>query len=158
MRLMRFAFIISMSLLFLVFVKRPLKEIFYTSDKNTPAHWIYNSMMHPFDTLWIFYRPDRNLQHDISEIHSKNIISGNIASLKQSQGERDPYTSALRIALSSNCYYYGQLDNELSLQQQEDELQKMKIDYFLTWGNTEWGNSSPVYFNRDTGLRIYMMK
>jgi hypothetical protein len=155
---MRFAFIISMSLLFLVFVKRPFKEIFYTSDKNTPAHWIYNSMKHPFDTLWIFYRPDRNLQHNINEILSKKIIIGNIASLKHRQGERDPYTNALRIALSTNCYYYGQLDDELNLQQQKDELQKMNIDYLLTWGNTEWGNGALVYLNMETGLRIYKLK
>ena len=139
-------------------IKRPLKEIFFTSDENLPVQWMFHSLKQPLTTLWILYKPDLQLQQDIQEIEKAGILKGNVASLKVNSSERDPYTNSLRIARENHCRYFGQLDYGLSEEKQLMELQKFKIDFLLTSGYKEWGLTSPVYFNPETGIRIYKVK
>jgi hypothetical protein len=138
--------------------KRPVKEILFNSDSDYPPYWFFQAAKHPFITLWIFYRQDYQLNKLIEDLHQKKIISKNIASLKERNMERDSYTSALRIAQDENCLYYGQVDDELNFQQQQDELKKMNVDYLITWQNTEWGNVPPVYYNVEARVRVYFLK
>jgi putative Ca2+/H+ antiporter (TMEM165/GDT1 family) len=137
-------------------IKRPMKDIIFTNDENTPLGWFVKATKHPFQTMWVFYRPDHRLQREISDIHEKKIILGNIASLKNSDKERDSYTKALRLVHSENCIYFGQIDDKLTLQDQISELKKMNIDYLITWKNTPWGGGKLVYYNFDT--RVYSLK
>ena len=97
--------------LLLFSLKRPVKEILFTSDKDFPAFWMTMSIRHPFVTMWIFYRTDFQLKRVEYEIMSTGIISGNVASLKNTESDRDAYTSALRILQDVNCRYFGQLDD-----------------------------------------------
>ena len=142
----------------LLAVKRPIKEILFSTDSDYPARWIFKALKQPVTTMQIFYRSDVELHRIIEDIKSKNISSGNIASLKIKGMDRDSYTRSLQIAQSFKCRYYGQLDDEINLQHQEEELKKMNIDYLITWENTDWGNKEPVYFSEETGTRIYSLK
>jgi hypothetical protein len=139
----------------LLAVKRPFKEIFFTKDESIPAHWFVKAAMHPFETLWISYKQDAKLEHDIYALQTDHIIHGNIASLKMQPDDRDPYTNALRIARENNCIYFGQLDNTMLLVQKEQELQENKIDFLIAWNNLDLGNEVPVYSNPETGMKVY---
>lgn len=136
-------------------IKRSCKEIFFTSDREQPVLWMFHALKQPFTTLWVFYKPDLQLKKDIEAIKLVGILKGNLASLKTNSSERDPYTNALRVARDNNCRYFGQLDDALTNQEQLTELQKMKIDFLLAWNYKEWGSDLPVYFNPETGIRIY---
>lgn len=155
---LRFISAISFIFILLLSVKRPVKEILFTSDSDYPVGWIVGSLTHPFETMWIFYRSDVRLQRVINEVQTNNFLSGNVASLKIKGMDRDPYTNALRIAQAGNCRYYGQLNDEINLQLQKDELKKMNINYIITWKNTEWGNEAPVYYNVEAEVKIYSLK
>ena len=93
-----------------------------------------------------------------SELKAKNILSGNVASLKNTETDRDTYASALMILENSGCRYFGQLDDKKNINQQLDELSKMKINYLITWKNTSWGNDIPVYYDEEAGVGVYMIK
>ena len=155
-----FKFIVSVFFLsvLLLAVKRPVKEILFSTDSDYPALWLFNAMKHPVTTMRIFYRSDIELHNVIEDIKSTNMLSGNVASLKMVGKDRDPYTRSLQVAQILKCRYYGQLDDELNFSLQEDELIKMDIDYLITWENTEWGNKEPIYYSEETGTRIYSLK
>ena len=142
----------------LLSVKRPVKEILFSSDSNYPVFWIFNSLKHPFYTMRIFYRTDVELNKVIKELKSKKLLNGNIASLKTKKLDRDPYSKTLRISQENNCSYYGQIDDTKNLQVQKDELNKMCINYLITWDNVEWGDASPLYYNYEAGVRVYTLK
>ena len=106
----------------------------------------------------IFYRTDYELNRVIKELKSKKMLNGNIASLKTEKLDRDPYSKTLRISYENNCNYYGQIDDKKNLIQQKEELNKMQINYLITWDNKEWGETTPLYFNNEAGMRIYTLK
>ena len=95
-----FKFIAPVLFLFILLlaVKRPVKEILFSSDSDYPTRWIFNSLKHPVITMRIFYRSDVELHKVIDEVKTKNILSGNIASLKINGMDRDPYTRSLQVA------------------------------------------------------------
>jgi hypothetical protein len=144
--------------MFALAIKRPCKEIFFTSDRQQPVQWIFHALKQPFTTLWVFYKPDLQLKQDIEAIKLAGILKGNLASLKTNSSERDPYTKALRVARENKCRFFGQPDDALTNLEQLLELQKMKIDYLLAWNYKEWGSDLPVYFNPETGVRIYKIE
>jgi len=85
-------------------------------------------------------------------------VSGNVASLKNTESDRDAYTSALRILQKSDCRYFGQLDDAKNFEEQKSELLEKNIDFLITWKNTEWGTELPVYFDAVSGVRIYSLR
>ena len=58
----------------LLSVKRPIKEILFSSDSNFPVFWIFNSLKQPFYTMKIFYRTDYELNRR-SEEHTSELQS-----------------------------------------------------------------------------------
>ena len=144
--------------LLLLSLKRPVKEILFTSDKDYSVFLISMSIRNPFVTMWIFYRTDFQLKRVEYEIMSTGIISGNVASLKNTESDRDAYTSALRILQNTNCRYFGQLDDAEKFDKQQAELKDKNINYLIIWKNTEWGNDAPVYYDVVSGIRIYSIR
>ena len=157
MQAKRVAFIGTVFFYFIVAlaIKRPAKEILFTSDKEVPAHWIFYAATHPFTTLWIYYKPDYDLEIFISKLDEQKFRNGNIASLKTQNQERDLYTSSLRITRGLNGKYFGQLDDKLTIEEQKKELQKKKINFLVTWRNTSWGNETPVFSDPVSGIQIF---
>jgi len=151
----RYIKIIALSVLFIVSLKRPVKEILFTADKDYPAFWLFQAVKHPLQTMWIFYRPDMRLEKAVEEIKKESLLKGNFASLKTMGMERDSYTGSLRIVNSVKGRYYGQLNDTINFQELKNTLLENNIDYLITWRNTDWGNEIPVYINFDAGLRIY---
>jgi hypothetical protein len=139
-------------------LKRPLKEIMFTADKDYPLEWTWHSLKKPFTTLWIFYRPDLELNNIIKEVQRKKLLQGNVASIKNKNLERDSYTSSLRISLAAKSPYYGQLDETLSQKEQEEELVRNNIDFLITLKNPEWRLGTIVFSNLESGITIYRLK
>ena len=145
-------------LLLLIAIKRPLKEIMFSGDRNIPLSWFYKSIRHPFTTLWVNYRPERELVEFIDELERRKFAGGNMASLKSGSKQRDSYTGALRIARALNNKYYGQIDTALPGEMQETELKKHKIQFLITWNNQDWPGREPLYASRSNGIRIYKIE
>lgn len=139
-------------------IKRPLKEILFTSDKEVPAHWIFHAATHPFTTLWIYYKPDYDLENFIRNLNVENLQGIKMASLKSNSQERDSYTSALRIMRGLRGKYFGQLDDKLTIDEQKSELQKLNIQYLVTWRNTSWGIEHPVLKDAVSGIQVFSLK
>lgn len=146
---------IFVAMVILLVIKRPVKEILFSADRQMPVHWLYTAVMHPLETMRITYRTDNELQKAIDEVEKKKLISGNIASLKSLGDDRSLYTSSMRVAQRNNCMYFGQLDETLLTQQQRDTLIFHDVRYLITWKNMEWGSQLPLYYNTDSGMRIY---
>jgi hypothetical protein len=139
-------------------IKRPLKEILFTSDKEVPAHWIFHAATHPFTTLWIYYKPDYDLENFIRNLDKEKFQGIKMASLKSQSQERDSYTSALRIMRGLGGKYFGQLDDKLTIDEQKSELQKLNIQYLVTWRNTSWGIEHPVLIDAVSGIQVFSLK
>lgn len=155
-RYVRFFFI---SVLILLSVKRPLKEILFTADGNYPVFWMFQAIKHPFETMWIFYRPDIRMQKAVDEIQKQNkFLKANFASLKTPGMERDGYTSCLRLVNSVNGKYYGQVNDDIKFTDLKNILLSGNIDYLVTWRNTDFGIEIPEYVNFDAGIRIYRLR
>jgi hypothetical protein len=145
-------------LIMFVAIKRPVKEILFSGDKNIPLSWLSKSVRHPFTTLWINYRPERELSELTELLKNKNGISGNMASLKSNSKERDPFTVSLRIARSMKNKYHGQLSDQLPLDRQIEELRNSNVKFLITHQNQNWGDDDPVFFNSLYGIRIYQIE
>ena len=149
-----FAYFLS-ALLIIVGCKRPVKEILFTTDKDYPVYWLFQSFKHPLQTMAIFYRPDSELHETIQDLRNKKVIDGNIASLPMRVSDRDPYTSSMRIALENDCRYFGQLVEKSDLTSQISELKAMKIDYVIAYNDEDWVSREPVYENLISKIRVY---
>ena len=139
-------------------IKRPLKEILFTSDKEVPAHWIFHAATHPFTTLWIYYKPDYDLENFIRNLDKEKFKGIKMASLKSNGQERDSYASALRIMRGMKGKYFGQLDDKLTIEEQKAELKKLNIQYLITWRNTSWGIEHPVFKDAVSGIQVFTLK
>jgi hypothetical protein len=148
----------ALIILFALFaIKRPLKEIFFTNDTSVPSNWIVQCVEHPFQTLWIFYRPDEQIQEAINTMKEKNYSGGRFVSVRLNHSDRDQYTSALRIALELNGKYDGQLgssDNAAN----DSIINKLGINYVIGFQNSTWKNLEPVYKNQESGINIFRIK
>lgn len=142
----------------LLAVKRPVKEILFTADANYPDNWIFVSLTSPFKTMSIFYRKDVTMHKVEQDFQTLKALKGNVASLKSKDMERDSYTSTLRLVRKSGSTYFGQLDDKKSFEEQTEELQKFKIDYLVTWKNTEWESGELVYADSASGVRMYNLR
>lgn len=152
---LRAIYFLSTAFVIILAIKRPVKEILFTSDKNLPAPWLVKGVLHPFETMWVFYRPDVTHQILTKSLAEKKLLYGNIASLKASGVDRDPYTASLRIARETKTLYYGQLDDNLSFDEQMVELSKMNIDFLIVWNNQIWGEEAPVFVDIENRFRVY---
>ena len=143
-------------LLLLLAVKRPVKEILFTTDSDISPDWLFKGVRNPFTTMQIMYRPDKALQNSMEELKQHKTLIGNFASLKSGSTERDDFTSALRITRSIGGRYFGRVMQE-GYTNQLDELSALQIDYLIAWRNEPWGERMPVYTDL-SGIRIYAVK
>jgi len=102
----KFFFVI---LVFVLAVKRPVKEILFGSDKQVELSSLVGSLLHPFKTMDETYLIDKKL-FDARKSASAIIQQGsNIVSVKNSSWSRDGYAQASYFALSTNSKYLGQI-------------------------------------------------
>lgn len=146
----------------LVAIKRPVKEILFTEDKEMPAIWIARGVLHPFETLQSVYREDRAVHLLSQKLKAENLLSGRIASLRDDSESRHYYSSTLFVTSSLGLPYYGQLDRNLSFEEQIKTLREAGISYLFVWSGETWrreGDSGVQEYlhDADTGLTIYAL-
>lgn len=146
--------------LILLAVKRPVKEILFAEDADVPLLWIRNAVLHPFETMRITYREDRQLHDAAIELKKFPEMGGRLASLMSDDTHRNRYAAALLIASQTGASYFGQLKNELSADSVKSELIRHEISAFLVWNRTRWTAGKEdwvqlLYEDDDSGLSVY---
>jgi len=147
-------------LVVLIAVKRPVKEILFTKDEDVPMLWIGKGLTHPFETMKITYRPEKELCKAIEALKRIPQFKGRMASLNSLQGERHAYSSSLFIANEFNTPYYGPLDTSLSVEEMKGQLQASGISVFLVWDHGNWKAKDEawckeLFFDQNLGLTVF---
>ncbi len=138
-------------------LKRPVKEILFSSDKNVATSVLLNSIMHPFRTMNATYSPDKYFFEVRKEIKAIILPGEAIASLKNPVGVRDGYTQASLLALASNSKYLGQIS--AVDEESRDLMDNLKVDHLIIFSAEQnLGNSvhwKLEYSNENLPLKIY---
>ena len=147
-------------LVVLIAIKRPIKEILYSSDKDVDIPALIISLSDPFKAIRQTYEYDAKLNAARAGVKGKINAGSRIASLINTTGERDGYTQASLMALYSNAYYLGQVSgSEPTLPQQ---LKKFNVDYLISFSrNTSLSDTLQgqlIYTNGDLPVEVYSLK
>lgn len=150
-------------MMLLVAMKRPVKEILFGEDKEVSALWMGKAIAHPVQTMAIMYREDKLLKSFCQKMKEENLLSGNMASLRNDSPERNYYASSLFVASFLPLRYYGQLEKQKTIDEQLEELKKNNIQFLFSWGNESWTEGEnlgifPVIEDEKTGIRIYKIE
>jgi len=145
----------------LLAVKRPVKEIFFTEDKDLPIRRLALAIVHPFSQLQQTYQVDRNL-FEATDTLSKIIKRGQrIASVKENNSVRDNYSRSSLMAFKTGAQYYGQVSaNESRTENMQDSLNHFQINYILFWSNDSLSanghfNQKKIYANEKISLQVF---
>ncbi len=140
-------------------IKRPIKEILFTEDREMKLSVLLNAMLHPAGTMRATYIDHRYLAKARRESGTVIQPESSLASIKNSAGNTDGYTQASLIALASKSRYLGQVSSGDSIE--SDLLSNMKIDYLILFSpdqsidSTRWNE---VYSNENIFLKIFDRK
>jgi hypothetical protein len=143
-------------LVLILAVKRPVKEILFSTDNDMAAPALINSLLHPRAVMDSTYKIDKGLAEARNEMKKLFAPHSGLASVQSPGVIRDSYTQASLFALSSNAIYLGQISPE---RLNEIQLGPNRVDYLLTFENDlstavlqEW---EVVYSKPDLPLKIY---
>lgn len=136
--------------LFIIAVKRPLKEIFFIHDKDYPVSQLMHALTNPFVTLNETYGIDNEIQKSIAAFRKIRLPESNFASLKSAGFSRDGYATSLRITGSMDAVYFGEIKYGSDYLSQ---LTRSNVDYLITFENVS--EMTPLFKQSDSGIRIY---
>ncbi len=148
--------------LFVLAVKRPVKEILFTTDADFPLLWIGKGITHPFETMEISYRPEMFLENAVTKLRKIPMMKEKIASLQTRDGVRHAYSTSLFITYKLASQYYGPLDSTLSPEQMKEQLLKSGISIMLVFNQDVWVAKDEewvreVYTDSDLGLTVFRL-
>jgi len=113
----------------LLSIKRPVKEILFSGDNEMSASVLFNSIIHPVETMGMTYAPDVQLR-DVTRRMKPLVRPGaSIVSIIDSNTMRDGYTKASLFALGTNAKYLGQVSEDDPVLQ--DQSMKFNFDYLI---------------------------
>ncbi len=141
-------------LLILWFVKRPVKELLFTEDKDLPFAWIFKGVKYPDQTLNIMYDDDHKLEKISEEIKNLKPI-GAFAAIKSNKFGRNTYTAGLRIAYDSRNVFFGQINSGQF--QKTDLLKGMNIRYLLSFNRNDTLSAPVIFRNTDSTVTLYQL-
>ncbi len=145
-------------LLILLAVKRPVKEILFSEDKEVSAITFFNSMFHPVEAMKATYLPDNTFFEASEEFRAKIPVGKNIASIKTLWSNRNQYTQASLIALKINANYFGQIaeeDSTMEIQLDKFDIENVVIfseDKNLLDTSSGW---QIIYEKKNLPMKIY---
>jgi hypothetical protein len=127
-RSLRLPLRLLLTLMVLLAVKRPVKEILYARDKDVTLSVLLHDVSHPREILEETYRDDFRL-YRISR--SLDCLKGPFASRYTSYENRPRYFSSLLLADCNGQPYHGQIDD--TRENSARELHEAGIRYLLVW-------------------------
>lgn len=137
------------SAVLLLAVKRPVKELLFTADKDVTASALIRSILQFGKTLDSTYYDDRSVSAVAIQLAG---LDGPFASRFSDNSVRNRYFSSLSIAESAQQPYYGQCDDRAA--ETMEALRRNGIRYFMIWDEqvTTWQGSAPVYSCRELNV------
>ena len=142
----------------LLTVKRPVKELLYTSDEDKNVAAMIYDALHFESTMNATYADDRLRAASKEELQARIPVGARLASNYPTGTKNkrfDRYATSLQVALDCDAHYYGQV-NDLSA----DGWQSIKqygITHFLLWDDTLsiWQGQRPVYQTKN--LQVFLV-
>ncbi|MFM2136355.1 MAG: hypothetical protein RL021_1755 [Bacteroidota bacterium] len=140
-------------LFLLLSVKRPLKELLFTADKEMTASEIFKSIKSVESVFRTTYEDDRLVTMASKQLSS---IDGPLASRYSDHQERNRYFSSLTVAESCQQPYFGQIDDRSA--GSLEALHRSGIRYFMIWDDTteRWCGDLPAYSFEN--LKVYRLR
>ncbi|MEO8085483.1 MAG: glycosyltransferase family 39 protein [Bacteroidota bacterium] len=154
-----FARIFFVVTLALIGIKRPVKELLFSKDKDISASGLLNAMLNPFDAMSATYNIDRSFSEVKKELKNHIRPGSSIVSIQNPGGIRDGYTHGSLIALATGSKYFGQVSEGDSMLMQKDNL---KADYLISFSDvqkvSDTLNWRPDFARMNLQLKIYRRK
>ena len=147
-------FHVFLILLLLWFVKRPVKELLFTEDKDLPLGWVFKGIKYPVQTLNIMYSEDQELKIFSEEIKNLKPV-GPIAAIKSVEFGRNTYAAGLRIAYDSKNIFYGQINPLQS--RNPDSLKSLNIRYLLSFNKNDTLAAPVLFRNMESDITLYQL-
>jgi hypothetical protein len=119
-------------ILFFLAIKRPFKQILFTSDSKMSLDLLWKAARSPRITMSIFYKEDRNLSTAATEFAQSTSPGKSFASIRQPSADRDRYASSSFITDFCHGKYYGQVDSL-----NDPQLLEKKIDYVIVYDQSD---------------------
>lgn len=141
-------------LILIWFVKRPLKEILFTADKDIPFGWVFKGIKYPDQTMRVIYKQDLALEKISGEIKRMKPI-GSFVAIKSVEFGRSTYVSALRIAYDSKNNFHGQINTVDS--KTTETLKSMNIRYVLSFNKNDTLIAPVLYANPESSITLYQL-
>ncbi len=148
---------LAMLCVLLLAVKRPVKELLYSEDKNVSARQLITDVGRPFKTMEKTYATDKAFGHTMAGFSAMG-PEGPVASLRTEGSERVTYTRTLHLAYASGLPYHGELEPEADREIQLLQLKEHAIRYLVLYedapsfqGDTMLTSAYPAL----TILRLY---
>jgi hypothetical protein len=159
----KYARALSLALLVLLALKRPVKEILFIKDIDTNAITLLSAFTQPIKIFQDTYGADLAIQNFTEEIKKRHIRSAYVYSTGNPVFPRDGYAVSNRIAQSMESVYLGKLESDLPLTPVENaaiSTSKFMIDF----GNVKSDTASfekfflPVLSDNMYGISLYWLK
>ncbi|CAN5631185.1 hypothetical protein BH11BAC1_BH11BAC1_23510 [soil metagenome] len=143
----------------LIAIKRPVKEILLSKDRDISASGFLNVMLKPFDALRASYDIDRSFSEVKQELKNHIMPGSAIVSIKNPGGIRDGYTQGSLIAMATGSKYLGQVSEGDSILMNKDNL---KADYLISFSDeqkvSDTLNWRPGFERLNLDMKIYRRK
>ena len=143
----------------LLAVKRPLKELLFSEDKDISTALLVRSLLHPVQTITASFKPDRKLYEARMQIAGVTGSGTRIASIRSGNTIRDGYTQGSLLALESGSAYYGQVTDTTALR---ETLSQFGIDYVVSFtpesNLTDSLSWKEVYAEPTIPITVYSLK
>ena len=146
----KFAGRFAMCMVLLLALKRPVKEILFTIDKDYPIAELWNGIRHPIRTIYHTTQADRRVHRLALEFKNKMNEPGAIVSIGEFPGDRHTYSASLFTAFYGGHPYFGQMEPG------RDSLTP-DVSYFLVWDSklSAPTRMSVLYVDQLTGARLF---
>ena len=139
--------------LFFLAIKRPVKQILFTSDSKMNLSMLWKGARTPRLTMGIFYETDERLNLAANKVQSMVKAGATFASVRQKDADRERYASSLFIVDRCEGKYYGQVDSI-----NDPSLSEKSIDYLIEYGSFPDSISNGVVYEDAYFVKVRRLK
>ncbi|REJ82840.1 MAG: hypothetical protein DWQ44_01615 [Bacteroidetes bacterium] len=139
----RIPVLVILSAICLLAIKRPVKEVLFSEDKDVSFFHLRMSLASPITALEVNFRPEKELKEILELFSNLPDESMRFASLDNPAFDRDTYSRSLMIAYNKRWQFIGQRDSINA-----NELAEHIIDYFIVWKKSHENVEVPENFEQ----------
>ena len=156
----RILFYSMFTLLTLLLIKRPVKELLLLRDVDLTPTELSLTLLHPLNTLEAVIAPHKELFKIGQALSSQNQFKGNVANQYIAGGENYVKTSV--ICFYTGNKHFGELPPARIRDEGYKQLHDFNIAFYYSWNDVSDKDSTlispPLFIDEISGLRIYQVR